>query len=338
MTTATELRDRLRTLPDVAVPFTPAIEAGIADSVRYLGSDAALRSLEIDTYWPKWHSPWWHMLLLWELGEARQIPEAAVRAMVTGLDALPMHIFPIHPEETPPGLDVFRHSSCHCALGTMAQVLAACGVAVSRELPWVRPWFVRYQMADGGLNCDGDAYLTTECPSSMVGTVSPIEVMLGMSTRTPDENAFLARGTQFLIGRRLTEGSDTMFNAAERVAAATWRSPTFPRFYFYDVLRGLTVLARSIEAAGAALPIEVAAAVVEELVTHAPDGVIRVERQAFSTNMNRVTLPDGTSVREPASRFPLLEATSVLGEPSPALTREWSQTRARWLRLLDDAA
>ena len=51
------------------------------------------------------------------------------------------------------------------------QIIAACGVEVDRALPWARPWFVRYQMSDGGLNCDSDAYLVTdECPSSMVGT------------------------------------------------------------------------------------------------------------------------------------------------------------------------
>ena len=59
------------------------------------------------------------------------------------------------------------------------QVLAACGVDVERALPWVKPWFVRYQMADGGLNCDETAYPSTdECPSSMVGTVAPFEAML----------------------------------------------------------------------------------------------------------------------------------------------------------------
>ena len=40
----------------------------------------------------------------------------------------------------------------------MFQVLAASGIDVERALPWIKPWFVRYQMADGGLNCDEAAY------------------------------------------------------------------------------------------------------------------------------------------------------------------------------------
>jgi len=95
-----ELLDRLAKVPSADVSRTPAIEDGIADSVRYLESDAAVNSLEADTYWPKWHSPWWHMTTLWELGEARRIPGRVQRAMIAGLDALPLKIFPIDPEGT----------------------------------------------------------------------------------------------------------------------------------------------------------------------------------------------------------------------------------------------
>src|SRR5205085_7692325 len=103
-------------------------------------------SLEADIYWPKWDSPWWHMLLLWELGEARRIPERSVRAMVAGLDRFPLKIFPIRPGEMPAGLEFGRHEQCHCALGSMYQVLTACGVDVDRELAWIGiEWFARYQ-------------------------------------------------------------------------------------------------------------------------------------------------------------------------------------------------
>ena len=102
------LLDRLAKVPSVDVPRTPAIENGIAESVRYLESDAAVKSLEVDTYWPKWDSPWWHMVTLWELGEATRIPQCVQRAMIAGLDALPLKIFPIEPEDTPPGVDIYR--------------------------------------------------------------------------------------------------------------------------------------------------------------------------------------------------------------------------------------
>src|SRR5678809_976856 len=106
--TITELERALR-LPVPVQPQLEGLDDAIADSVHYLQSDAALRSIEADTYWPKWHSPWWHMVLLWELGEAHRIPARIVRAMVDGLNALPLHIFPIQAHEWPPGLDHSRH-------------------------------------------------------------------------------------------------------------------------------------------------------------------------------------------------------------------------------------
>lgn len=48
-------------------------EAEIQNSVEYLSSDLALKMVDADAYWPKWNSPWWHMLLLHEMGEAKQI-------------------------------------------------------------------------------------------------------------------------------------------------------------------------------------------------------------------------------------------------------------------------
>lgn len=304
--------------------MTPAIEEGIVDSVRYLESDAALRSIGEDTYWPKWNSPWWHMVLLWELGEARQIPVRVCTAMVDGLNALPIKIFPIKPDDTPPGVDVHRGSSCHCALGSMYQVLAACAVDVDAELPWAKPWFLRYQMADGGLNCDGDAYLTNECPSSMVGTIAPFEAML-LGEWSPEQRAFLERGARFLIGRQLTRGSDTVFNAAEREAAPAWRLPCFPRLYFYDVLRGLSALVRWAERSGTNLPDEAIDGVMTHLTQTFPDGIIRVQRRSYEQPNTLARGADGTWHREPASRFPLLEATSIVGEPCEVLTNQWNK-------------
>ncbi len=316
--------------------MTPAIARGVADSIAYLDSEVALRSIAVDPYWPKWDSPWWHMLVLYELGEAKRIPERTAAAMVARLDALPLHIFPIHPGEAPPGTDLHRDLACHCALGCMAQVLTACGIDVARALPWVQPWFVRYQMADGGLNCDEQAYLQREeCPSSMVGTISPLEAMLGRA-QTEAERRFVDRAADFLIARALLRGSPTVHNASEREAAAAWLQPCFPRFYFYDALRGLTALIRWAETSGAALPSAVVAGVIEPLLSRYPDGIVRVERNAHAGKKTILPSPDrAPSPRAPASSFALLDAVSEIGAPSAALTRQWTAARHGLLRLLD---
>jgi hypothetical protein len=303
-----------------------SIDDGVADSIAYLGSDAALESLAIDVYWPKWHSPWWHMLLLWELGLAKEIPARASAAVAAGVDGL-LHTFPITEAELA-GVNPQRDIPCHCALGTMAQVLAACGHDVDRELPWVRPWFQQYQMADGGLTCDETAYrVVGECPSSMVGTVPPLEATLALGLGLGGDRAFADGTARFLIGRELVDGSATVHNAAERESAKRWPLLTFPRFYFYDVLRGLTALARWARATGEVVPgaaIRRAVAIMDAK----PPGELRVERREFAAHPTLVPTRDRSpSPRAPSTTFPLLDAVSVIGEPSGTLTREWAETR-----------
>jgi hypothetical protein len=273
------------------------------------------------------------MRLLHELGEAPRIPARAAAAMVASLDRMPLHSFPIQPGEAPPGTDLSRDIACHCALGSMYQVLAACGLDVDRALPWIVPWFVRYQVADGGLSCDEQAYLRTdECPSSMVGTIAPFEAMLARG----EPDAFLDRGARFLIERTLSQGSPTVHNAVERDRAPAWRLPCFPRFYFYDVLRGLAALVRWAGWSGQPLPRAAIAGVVDDLVERFPDGVVRVERRAYEGFTTVLPGPlRAPSLRGPTSRFALLEATSILGAPSLALTRQWTIARRELLVLID---
>jgi hypothetical protein len=327
-TTSHQLRDALARVPDPQPPPGVANEL-VAAVAADLASDAALRSLEADTYWPKWDSPWWHMLLLFELGEAARIPQRIVGAMVSGLDALPLHIFPIRPEEKR-GHDPYRDSSCHCALGTMHQVLSACGVDVAARLPWIEPWFARYQMADGGLNCDETAYLVDECASSMVATIAPFEAMLGRPT-----DPFVERAAECLIGRWLVDGSPSRHNAEERDAAPSWLLPCFPRFYFYDVLRGLSALVRWATMSNHVLPLTAVNQAAAHLAAEHTDGIVRLRRRPWDglTTMAHV---DGQWRRgQPASRFPLLEATSALGRACPILTRQWSTTRQHLIDLID---
>jgi len=303
--------------------------------VRYLGSDAALKSLAADPYWPKWDSPWWHMVALHELGEARQIPPRAVAGMIEALDALPLKFFPLRPEEAG-GLDPMRAGTCHCALGTMYQVLTACGVDVDTALPWIKPWFVRYQMADGGLNCDETAYLVAhECASSMVGTVAAFEAMQ-LGAAQPDEHAFVDRAAGFLIGRQLMRGSPTQHNAGERGSAPGWLLPCFPRFYYYDVLRGLAALVRWAERGGRSIPLGALAPVVEHLVAAFPDGVIRLQREGFAIcPTSRAWTADGVASDVPTTRFPLLDRASAVGRACRASTLQWAGARRALLGLID---
>jgi hypothetical protein len=286
---------------------------------------AALASLACDASLPKWDSPWWHALMLFELGDARHIPDRAVRALALAVDRMPLHEFPV--DGFPAGVDPYRDVMCHCALGCLAQVLVACGVDV---LPWFAPWFRRYQMADGGLSCDDAAYrVAGECPSSMVGTIAPFEAMRVLAPGDP----FVARGADFLIARRLMDGSPTRHNAEERDVAPRWLLPCFPRFYFYDVLRGLAALVGWARDTSSALPRTAIAPVIEHLARAFPDGVVRTGRQGFE-GVGTMQLVDGAWTRgHPATRFPFLDEVSAVGTPSAALTRQWTATRRALLEL-----
>ena len=109
----------------------------------------------------------------------------------------------------------------------------------------------------------------------------------------------------------------------------------FPRFYFYDVLRGLCALVKWATAHERALPMEGIASTVTHLVAAFPDGVVRVQRQAFAGARSLVRV-DGEWQRRPsASSFSLLEGTSEVGAPSPVLTRRWATARAELARLVE---
>ena len=156
----------------------------IQASLDYLSSNNALLSIEKDPYWPKWNSPWWHMSLLHEMNETKKIPEKVILKMIIALNNLPIQYFPIYEEELPKNINKIRDTSCQCALGNMYQIIHKYGIDVDKELPWIKPWFYKYQMQDGGLNCDEKAYhQTDECPSSMVGTIAAFEAILLNQTR-----------------------------------------------------------------------------------------------------------------------------------------------------------
>ncbi len=305
----------------------------IENSVQYLNSNHAIKTVTADAYWPKWNSPWWHMLLLHEMRETHQIPDTIVEAYVASLNRIPFKIFPVHTHEMPEGVDPYRGSPCHCQVGNVYQVLAKRGVDVDQELPWMRPWFLRYQMPDGGLNCDNEAYLAKdEVPSSMVGTIAVFEAVLLYTSRpfTTEEKSFLDRGAQFLMKRKLMLGSDTKHNASKRESAKNWGKLCFPRYYFYDVLRGLNALTSWAEKTGQSLPKVAIQEAVESMQKQFPTGSVRIGRHSYEGTETILQSETGEWIRrQPATFFPLLSKVSEIGSVSPFLSKQWTDCRER---------
>jgi len=254
-------------------------------SLAYLESDAAMESLAKDLYTPKWDSPWWHMLLLFELGEVDRIPRRVVEYVAAGMN------------------DRARFDACFCAVGCMAQILHAHGI----ELPWMESYFVRAQMRDGGLNCDDTAYTACEVASSMVGTVPALEAMLCGDPKTwsAKRREFVDKAAACVIGRAFVRGSDSVHNAEEREAATHWGELAFPRFYFYDVLRGMAAVATWVEKTGGSVP--------------------RALWREVEPVIGRDAL---TSAKYPRTRFALLDEVSRIGDRSPALEKQWARVKS----------
>ena len=163
----------------------------------------------------------------------------------------------------------------------------------------------------------------------MTATVAPFEALL---RRPPSE--VCDRAAAFLIERQLLRGSSTRHNASERKSAESWGALCFPRFYFYDVLRGATALIHWASVHGRSLPVRAIAPVIEELVARFPDGIVRLGRAAFEGKATFAE-EDGTWSRRPAFEGSLLTRVSRPGAASPALTRRWAETRRELLALID---
>ncbi|NLI75960.1 MAG: hypothetical protein GX442_05890 [Candidatus Riflebacteria bacterium] len=313
-------------MPD---PATQALEDAVADSVAWLASPAVAASLARDAYWPKWHSPWWHIVLLWEMGLTDRIPRPALQALFDRVRAQYLDRFPFRVEDVPAGTDPLLGILCHCALGTLYQVFFCAGFDVDADWPWARPWLLRYQLPDGGLNCDEAAYLKAAPKSSIVSTLPCLEAVLHATPRpfTPAERAFLDRGAAYLIAHRLFRSA----SHPDRIIDESWKQLCFPRFYEYDVLRGLAFLKDWAARTGQALPTG-ALTEAETIVRAALDpasGEPVIGRSWHPAARTHILSDTGKIIgKEPASTFPLLERVRQPGQRAPWLAAQAARALA----------
>jgi hypothetical protein len=300
-----------------------ALSPQILQSVGYLDSAEAVDSLYADPYWPKWDSPWWHMTLLFEMGLADRIPDRALDAFQSVARKHFIDVFPLKEEEIPAGCDTTRNIYCFCALGTAMQILEARGLRSDEVIPWARSWFARYQIADGGYNCSEEVYLKETPRSSIVSTVPMLEALLKLSQRglSDEEEAILDRGIQYLLDRRLFKS----LSKKDAVIDADFLKLTFPRFYEYDVLRGLKLVTDWAVERDKKLPmvaIEEAFQLVAAKV-NVDEPSIEIERQFYAGKRTLAKDESGEWSRgHDVSLFPLLEAVGTPG-PSPFLFKSF---------------
>ncbi len=329
---------------------THHLEQAFTDSVTYLNSDDAIKSIELDPYWPKWDSPWWHMSLLYEMGYVSYIPDHIVQLVLDMMNTHYLKFFPIHEHEMPVGINPYTRIPCHCQLGNMYQILRSKRPDVDDVLPWIRPWFLKYQLPDGGLNCEDDAYRIS-MKSSIASSLPVFEALMMCAEQTglsEEEDVFLDKAAAYVIDHRLVH------KLTGELMDPDFLKLQFPRYYSYDLLRGLHFIVRwriyrktnkadetisnssvadSSVSKGAIATIAIADEVIaygtEILQSKLKDGMLCVERSDLTgvRTRNRDAMDEWT-IRAPASRFQLLDEVGVIGSPSIFLTQQFEQTRA----------
>jgi hypothetical protein len=289
------------------------LDEAIRHSVGRLSVDTRLSAIGGAGSRLKWSGPWWHMALLCEMGAPERIPDSAIANALTLLKKSTWPRFVIGEADKPVSEeDRAKMDCCHCELAVFYMVLSACGCDMNAETPWIRQWFLAHQLPDGGLNCSPEAYVGSR-KSSVVSSLPPLEAILRFTRRefTPQEAAFLDNGARYLIEHRLcrVKGRDDFINPE-------WLKPIFPRFFEYDVLRGMSYLVAWAERRKQPLPLEVLQEGLRLLEPWIDDDRVRIGTQVF-----------GEGGRWKSDEFPLLELVGSTGTVSPYLSREFARVR-----------
>lgn len=287
------------------------IQYAIEDSIKFLEAYPDLPIERSGNSRRKWDGLWWHMATLYEMGEVKQIPESAIAKAKYILEAQTWPIFIKSDEDHPTTeIDHMKMDCCHCELAVYYMILMDYGCDLDKELPWIREWFLKHQLSDGGLNCDPDAY-THSGKSSIISTLPPLEAILWYTYRdfTEKEAHFLDQGARYLIEHRLVCSKQT-----GEIIDEEWLKPCFPRFFEYDILRGMSFLVEWSRRRNKTLPIDLLSKGIHLMDSHIEATGIRIGRQVFD--------PKGPWG---GFTFKLLEAVSEIGHVSPFLTKHFNR-------------
>ncbi|GKV57730.1 hypothetical protein NCCP2222_36770 [Sporosarcina sp. NCCP-2222] len=286
------------------------IQYAIEDSIKFLESYPKLPIEGIENSRRKWDGFWWHLAALYEMGEVRQVPESAILKAKYILEAQTWPIFVKSAEDLPTTeMDKMKMDCCHCELAVFYMILMEYGCDLDKELPWIREWFLKHQLPDGGLNCEPDAY-TCSNKSSIISTLPPLEAILWYTNRdfTEEEAFFLDQGARYLIEHCLVYSKQT-----GEIIDKEWLKPCFPRFFEYDILRGMAFLVEWSRRRKKPLPTDLLYKGIHLLDSHVDATGIRIGRQVFD--------PQGPWG---GHTFALLETVSEIGQVSPFLTKQFN--------------
>lgn len=294
-------------------------ESVLQETINYLSSDEAFKSLEKDPYWPKWDTPWWRITLLYELELTHLIPTKIITKMTEQINTHYLKFFPFVEEDIPEGIDPISQIMCHCALGTMYQILDK--LNHSKSISWAREWFIKYQIDDGGMNCDEVSYTKDIPKSSLVSSLPPLEAILNIKNINQKEEEFLDKGAEYLISKKIFK------NSKNEVISKEWLSPFFPRFYEYDILRAISFLTKWAVKRSKELPVD---SIIEPLTLLdnkiSNDNYFITSKPYFLDVNTRYKDENSNWQSKKADSFPLLDYVISSNIGTKYLTKQWYET------------
>ncbi len=129
-----------------------------------------------------------------------------------------------------------------CLTGNVCAATQRIGYGKDPRVQKALNWLVRVQNSDGGWLCPYWKAHVRDTHGCFYGTICPLEALSEVpeTERTPEMNRAIKRGAEFLLIHHLYKADHHGYKVINR----QWLKFSFPWFYGYHILRGLTVLTK----------------------------------------------------------------------------------------------
>jgi len=129
-----------------------------------------------------------------------------------------------------------------CLTGNVVAALIRLGYGEDHRVKKAINWLLSVQNRDGGWLCPYWKAHIKDTHSCFYGTICPLEAFSEVpeTKRSPEMKQAIERGAEFLLMHRLYKADHHRYKVINR----QWLRFSFPWFYGYDILRGLSVLTK----------------------------------------------------------------------------------------------
>jgi len=216
-------------------------------------------------YLPKYKSTYWQVMILGQLGMDKshervqracefvlnlQLDEGGFSAY-TRKTALAEYDWmrsraalkeKVSPDPNSWAQSTIREHQYSCLTGNLCAAMLRLGYGQDPRLIKALNWLVKIQSKDGGWLCPYWRAHIRDTHSCFHGTICPLEAFSEVmeENRTPEMKRAIEKGAEFLLMHRLFKADHHGY----RVINRQWLKFSFPWFYGYNLLRGLSVVTK----------------------------------------------------------------------------------------------